>query len=144
MGPVYQQVYQSDIVVSAAVVDGNHHVNNVAYVQWMQDVAIAHAASVGGAAATRDASATWVARSHQITYLKPAFEGDRLRLLTWISTLRKARSLRKYKFLRLDDHAVIATGSTEWVFVDRQSGKPRSVPPSVANCFALVDEAAEP
>jgi acyl-CoA thioester hydrolase len=138
------QIYQQDIEVTAAVVDGNHHVNNVAYVQWMQDVAIAHATSVGGTAATQAVGATWVARSHQITYLKPAYEGDRLRLLTWISNLRKARSLRKYKFLRLDDDTTIATGSTEWVFVDRQTGRPKSVPESVITCFDILPEAAEP
>ena len=36
-------VYQFDLKVPAEVVDGNGHVNNVAYVQWMQDAAISQA-----------------------------------------------------------------------------------------------------
>ena len=36
-------IYRFDIKVPAEVVDGNGHVNNVAYVQWMQDAAIRHA-----------------------------------------------------------------------------------------------------
>jgi len=48
----------------------------------MQDAAIAHATSVGGTAATQAVGATGVARSHHIVYLRPAFAGDRLRLLT--------------------------------------------------------------
>ena len=111
------------------VLDENRHVNNVAYVQWMQDAAIAHATSVGGTAATQAVGATGMARSHHIVYLRPAFAGDRLRLLTWIATLRQARSLRKYQFLRLDDKVALATGETEWVFVDMATGRPRSIPP---------------
>jgi acyl-CoA thioester hydrolase len=138
------KIYHHEIVVTDDVLDGNNHVNNVAYVQWMQDAAIAHATSVGGTAATQAASATWVARSHQIVYLQPAFLGDRIRLLTWIATFRKARSQRQYKFLRLTDDTVLATGATEWVFVDIDTGRPRSIPDAVANCFELVSEADEP
>lgn len=130
--------YHYEFVVPTEVVDRNGHVNNVVYVQWMQDVAIAHATSVGCTAETRALGATWVARSHQITYLRPAFEGDRLRLTTWITTLRKARSTRHYKFLRLSDDAVLATGATDWVFVDAVSHRPRTIPASVSGCFELV------
>jgi len=137
-------IFHHDLVVLEDVLDENRHVNNVAYVQWMQDVAIAHATSVGGTAATQAVEATWVARSHHIVYLRPAFAGDRIRLMTWISTFRKARSLRKYQFLRLDDDVVLATGETEWVFVDMATGRPRSIPPAVASCFELVPEAEEP
>ena len=133
-----QQVYHYEFVVPSEVVDGNGHVNNVAYVQWMQDVAIAHATSVGCTAETQALGATWVARSHQITYLRPAFAGDRIRLATWVSTLRKARSTRHYKFLRLSDDTVLSTGATEWVFVDAVTHRPRTIPASVSGCFDVV------
>jgi acyl-CoA thioester hydrolase len=138
------KIFCQEFVVPESVLDGNNHVNNVAYVQWMQDVAIAHATSVGGTDQTRAAGATWVARSHRIDYLRPAFAGDLIRLLTWISTYRKARSTRRYKFLRLNDDTLLATGETEWVFVDAVSGRPRSVPPAVSACFDVVPEAEEP
>ncbi|WP_035985490.1 acyl-CoA thioesterase [Leptolyngbya sp. KIOST-1] len=131
--------YHQEFVVPRAVVDDNGHVNNVAYVQWMQDVAIAHATDVGCTAQTQALGATWVARSHQITYLRPAFAGDRLRLITWVATLRKARSTRHYKFLRPSDDTVLATGATEWVFVDAITHRPRTIPLSVSGCFELVD-----
>ena len=130
--------HHHEFVVPAEVVDGNGHVNNVAYVQWMQDVAIAHATSVGCTAETQALGATWVARSHQITYLRPAFEGDRIRLTTWVTDLRKARSTRHYKFLRLTDDAVISTGATDWVFVDAVTHRPRTIPASVSGCFELI------
>ncbi|PSN10014.1 acyl-CoA thioesterase [filamentous cyanobacterium CCT1] len=133
-----KRFYHYEFVVPIEAVDDNGHVNNVAYVQWMQDVAIAHSTSVGCTAETQALGATWVARSHQITYLRPAFEGDRLRLTTWVTSLRKARSTRHYKFLRLSDDTVLATGVTDWVFVDAASHRPRSIPASVSGCFELV------
>ncbi|MBE9140066.1 acyl-CoA thioesterase [Nodosilinea sp. LEGE 07088] len=133
--------YHYEFVVPTEVVDGNGHVNNVAYVQWMQDIAIAHATSAGCTAETQALGATWVARSHQITYLRPAFTGDRLCLTTWITTLRKARSTRQYKFLRLSDDSVLATGETDWVFVDAVTHRPRTIPASVSDCFELVTTA---
>lgn len=137
-------IYHHELVVLDDVLDDNNHVNNVVYIQWMQDVAIAHATRVGGTAATQSAGATWVARSHHIVYLRPAFAGDHVCIKTWISTLRKARSLRKYQFLRLDDDTVLATGETEWVFVDITTGRPRSIPDEVTACFELLPVADEP
>lgn len=136
-------VFEYELVVPSMVIDTNDHVNNVAYVQWMQDVAIAHSDSVGGTQATQAVGATWVARSHKIEYLRPSFLGDRLRILTWISDFRKARSKRKYRFLRAEDSRVLATGETDWVFVDMTTGRPRSVPESVSICYELLTEANE-
>lgn len=120
--------------------DGNGHVNNVEYVKWMQDVAVMHSDSVGCTKATTEAGAAWVARSHWIEYLRPAFAGDRLTVLTWVTNFRKVRSLRKYRFIRTTDNAVIAEGETDWVFVDGQTGRPQSIPESVSSVFELVPE----
>ncbi|MBD0334323.1 MAG: acyl-CoA thioesterase [Cyanobacteria bacterium Co-bin13] len=133
-------IYQYEFVVPSEVIDENNHINNVAYVQWMQDVAIAHSNHVGGTQATQQVGATWVARSHQIEYLRPGFAGDRLRILTWIADFRKARSRRKYKFLRLEDDTVLATGETDWVFIDIKTGRPRSVPEAVLSCYEILTE----
>src|SRR5438034_4457466 len=69
-------IYRFDLKVPAEVVDGNGHVNNVAYVQWMQDAAISHSRASGCTRATEAIGATWVARTHHVEYLRPAFAGD--------------------------------------------------------------------
>ena len=137
-------IYRHEFTVPAAVVDANGHVNNVAYVQWMQDVAVRHADAVGCTRATRAVGATWVARSHRIEYLRPAFLGDLLTALTWVAEFRRVRSLRKYKFVRPADQAVIATGETEWVFVNATTGRPQSIPATVAAVFELIPWDGEP
>ncbi|MGB3790153.1 MAG: acyl-CoA thioesterase [Phormidesmis sp.] len=132
--------YRQDITVPLEAIDENGHLNNVTYIQWMQDIAIAHANHTSCTAATAKTGATWIARSHKIEYLRPAFEGEQLVLFTWIASIRRARSQRKYQFLRLSDQALIAIGETDWVFVNRETGKPQTIPPIVTSAFEIISD----
>lgn len=126
-------------------IDSNGHVNNIVYVKWMQDVAIAHSDTVGCTAATTAAGCTWVARSHHIEYLRPAYAGDRVLIQTWVvDTTRKSSSSRRYRMVRESDGAVLARGETLWVLIDVQNGRPRTIPPEVIGCFDVVPEDQEP
>ncbi len=137
-------VYRLEITVSSEVIDQNGHVNNVVYVQWMQDVAVLHSEASGGTQVARDAGAIWVVRKHSVEYFRPAFEGDTITVMTWITNFRRALSLRKYKFIRTSDNTVLSRGETDWVFVDAASGRPRSIPQDVMGAFTLVPQDQEP
>lgn len=137
-------VFAHRLVVGPEALDANGHVNNVQYVQWMQDVAIQHSDSVGCSRLTAAHGATWVARSHRIDYLRPAFAEDRITVLTWVSGHRRVRSLRKYLFLREEDGCRLAHGETDWVYVDALSGKPLVIPAAVIGAFVLVPAEREP
>jgi len=115
--------YKKDITIPENVIDANNHVNNVAYVQWMQDIAVEHYSSIGGIEA-QGSGATWVVREHKVEYLLPAFLGEEIEIRTWVENIRKARSLRKYEFIRKADGKTLARGETDWVFVDVETGKP--------------------
>jgi acyl-CoA thioester hydrolase len=136
-------VHRIEIRVPEDVVDANGHVNNVVYVQWMQDAAIAHSRASGCSDLSRSLGATWVARTHHIEYLRPAFAGDVVVVLTWVSDFRKVRSLRKYRFVRAEDSALLAQAETDWVFVDARSGRPRAVPGTIRDLFQLVGKDQE-
>ena len=90
--------FQYEFKVDSNSIDQNGHVNNVVYVQWMQDVAIRHADACGGSALTHKLGCSWIVRSHTIDYLRPAFAGDRIVATTWVANFQKVRSLRKYAF----------------------------------------------
>ena len=136
MDPVHRLI----IPVSPSVVDQNRHVNNVAYVQWMQDVAIEHSTAVGCTRLTEEIGATWFARMHRIEYLTPAFAGDVIEAQTWVADFRKVRTLRRYRFVRPSDGKVLAEGETDWVLVDVKTGRPRSIPAELAHLFTLVPD----
>jgi acyl-CoA thioester hydrolase len=133
-----------DLLVPAGAIDANGHANNVEFVRWMQDAAVHHADARGLTAATREAGATWLVRSHHVEYLRPAFAGERLRVLTWVADFRRAFSTRRYRFTRAADGAVLARGETNWVFVDVATGKPKSVPAELQAMFELPPEGWEP
>lgn len=126
--------YIKEIKIPKDAIDENGHVNNVSYVQWMQDIAVEHYSSIGGIEAQGNDS-TWVVREHRVEYLLPAFENEEIEIHTWVENMRRVRSLRKYEFIRKSDKKVLVRGETDWVFVDTQSGRPRAVLESVINVF---------
>jgi acyl-CoA thioester hydrolase len=128
--------YSKNINIPPSAIDENGHVNNVAYVQWMQDIAVEHYNSLGGIEA-QGPDATWVIREHRIEYLLPAFEGEEVEIRTWVENIRKVRSLRKYEFVRKADDKVLVKGETDWVFVDTKSGHLLAIPEEVKNVFNL-------
>ena len=137
---ISSEMYRHDFVVPESVVDQNGHVNNVVYIQWMQDVATLHFDSTGGAQAMHEAGATWVVRSHNIEYLKSAFAGEEVIALTWVVNFRRVRSLRRYQFLRKRDNELLARGETDWIFVDTASGRPRRIPVEVMELLPLLSD----
>lgn len=122
----FSEVFTHELTVPPEVIDDNGHVNNVAYVQWMQDVAIRHFTALGGAALMERLGAAWVARSHHVEYLRPAFAGELLTVTTWIAGMERVRSLRRYEFAR--GGQLLAHGATDWVFVDAATGRPKRIP----------------
>lgn len=137
-------IFHDEIIVPESAIDINGHVNNVVFVQWMQDVATRHFNAVVSAAVLKAAAAIWVARSHQVEYLSPAFAGERIQILTWVANFSRVRSLRRYKFVRASDGKLLVQGETDWVLVNAQTGRPCSIPEEVKNAFILIPEGMEP
>ncbi len=129
-------VYSKAFIIPQSAIDENGHVNNVVYVQWMQDIAVEHYSSIGGVTA-QGPDATWVVREHKIEYLLPAFAGEEIEIKTWVEDVRRVRSLRKYEFVRQSDGKVLVRGVTDWVFVDVKTGRPLAIPEKVSKVFTI-------
>ena len=136
----FNPIYSYEFTVPEDALDENGHVNNVRYVQWMQEAAVRHYGSIGGIPLTQAIGATWVVRSHNIEYLRPAFAGDCIEVRTWVVDIRRVRSLRRYRFIRLADGKLLVKGETDWVFVDARTGIPRLVPDEIISIFPLLPE----
>ena len=129
-------VFSREFAVPRSAIDANGHVNNVAFVQWMQDVAVAHFESLGGTEPMRAAVGAWVARMHHVEYLAPAFEGEFIRATTWIQDVSRVRSLRRYEFHR--GEKLLVRGETDWVFVNATTGRPLSIPDSIKQLLPVT------
>jgi acyl-CoA thioester hydrolase len=128
-------IYTKTLIIPSTAIDGNGHVNNVAYVQWMQDIALEHYAAIGGIEA-QGADATWFIREHRIEYFLPAFESEEIEIRTWVENVRRVQSLRQYEFVRVSDGKTLVKGETNWVFVNAQNGRPLAIPDRVIACFS--------
>ena len=126
--------YSKTIIIPSSAIDENGHVNNVVYVQWMQDIAVEHYASIGGIEA-QGPDSTWVIRKHSVEYFLPAFAGEEIEVRTWVENLRKVRSLRMYEFVRKSDGKVLVKGETDWVFMDTKTGRLKAIPVEVEKIF---------
>ena len=137
------QIYQYKLTVPDNAVDVNGHVNNIEYLRWMQDAAVFHSDVQGCTKATIAAGATWVVRTHHIKYLRPAFAGEEIVILTWVADFRRVHSLRRYRILRIVDNTVLVEGETDWVFVDAKTGRLRPIPQDVIAAFEVLPKEKE-
>jgi acyl-CoA thioester hydrolase len=132
-------IFTKRFVVPPEAIDANRHVNNLAYLQWMQDVAIEHSAALGWPIERYiSTGGTWVARSHFIEYLRPAFEGEALALHTWVSAAGSRSAVRHYATVREPDRTLLARAETNWVYVTLATGRPAVVPDDLLNAFPIV------
>ena len=124
-------------------IDALGHVNNVVYVQWMQDVATAYVDALGlGLTQYLELKHAMVAVEHQVQYRKAALLGEQLVLRTWLSDLNALYSTRQYLFYRPSDRSIIFTGQTKWACVEIATGRPKRLSPSFTQAYQpLTDEA---
>ena len=72
-------VFDLEMTVQAEHIDRLGHVNNVVYMQWMQQVATAHIDSLGlGLKEYLELKHAMVAVEHHVQYRKAAFEGEKI------------------------------------------------------------------
>ncbi|WP_246479690.1 MULTISPECIES: thioesterase family protein [Niveibacterium] len=136
-----RSVFSHRFTVPKSAIDLNGHVNNIEYLRWMQDVATAHSAFCGWDIERYiETQSSWVVRSHHIDYLRPAYAGDALTLITWIAGFSGQTSPRRYVLRRDTDDQILARAETLWVYVDGRSGRPAEIPESFRECFDVITD----
>lgn len=138
-------VFDFELVVKPEHIDALGHVNNVVYVQWMQDVATAHINQIGlGLEHYLKLKHAMVAVEHQVQYRKAAFEGERLILRTWLSDLNALYSFRHYAFYRPEDSSLIFTGQTKWACVEIATGRAKRMTPTFLSAYQPLGSTIDP
>jgi len=136
------------------------HVNNAVYLHYMEQAAIEHATFLGlSMEASRAFGGVFVARRHEIEFLRAAYPGDVVRVQTWLLQSHGARVTRCYQIYRggdaskepftgrvprvespLSPQSVLVRAVTEWVFM-AEAGRPRRIPDGIQ---ALFEQATPP
>ena len=119
--------------VSAEDIDEQGHVNNVAYLRWVQDVAVAHWREA--ASAEQQSRFTWFVTRHEIDYKKPAFAGEEITATTWVGQSKIATCERFTEIKRGDD--LLVKAQSTWCLIDRETSRPARINAELKEIFRM-------
>jgi acyl-CoA thioester hydrolase len=104
-------------------IDAQGHVNNVVYVRWIQDAAVAHWLSV----TTEDVREkyTWMLTRHEIDYKKQTFENEEVTVSTWVGDPTRV-SWERFTEIRRGADLLVKARSI-WCLIDRKTLRPARI-----------------
>ena len=127
-------LFELAIRIKPEDIDELGHVNNVVYLSWVQDVAVAHWTFL--TTPEHREKFVWVALRHEIDYMAQAVLDDAVLARTWTGTARGLRFARHTEIIRVRDRATLAKAVTLWCPLSRASGRPSRLPTEIAAFFA--------
>jgi acyl-CoA thioester hydrolase len=112
-------------------IDEQGHVNNVSFLRWIQDVAVAHWRH--SATAEQQGRFSWVVVRHEIDYKKQAFLNDEITATTWVGEWSKVTCERFTEIRRNEE--LIVQSRTVWCMLDRKTAKPARIASNLVERF---------
>lgn len=124
-----QNVYTYDI-------DSSHHVSNITYIKWME---------IGRNLLSEQAGLPLhqpehlgfapVLRKTEITYKKPLYLGDKVKIEVYFSSLRKIAGIMEFRFYN-KEKLLVAEGSQEALFFSLKTKMPHKLSREHREMFA--------
>ncbi len=129
--PSKKPAFSMPIRILPQDIDFMGHVNNARYLNWVQDVVLAHWQKL--APAEEVASKAWVALKHEITYRKPAFIDDDVIARTVLEKVAGARSFYNTVICRGEE--ILAEVQSMWCCIDATTLRPARINREVAEKY---------
>ena len=126
-------VFEMAFTAGPEHIDELGHVNNAVWVQWIQQVAVAHWEAVAPPAHKN--AYFWVVVRHEVDYLRPAHEGDAITARTWVADAPQGARFDRFMEFTGPDGKACVRSRTQWAIIDRASGRPIRVPADVVAPF---------
>ena len=126
--------YTLEIQIQATDIDLLGHVNNVVYLRYVQEAAIAHWTAAADPADQE--RFFWVVTRHEIDYRRPAFLKDTILARTWVGKSEKGLFERFTELARKRDGKILASARTLWCPVDPATKRQVEVSPTVYARFS--------
>ncbi len=119
------------LIVEESHLDELNHVNNVVYLQWVQDIAKEHWFSLAEEPFTEEHF--WVVVKHELDYKKQAFLNDEILVITFVESFKGPFSIRCVEFKRGED--LLVKARSNWCLIDRKTERPKRVPQEISDLF---------
>jgi len=134
MTAVYSQIQK----VVPEDLDELRHVNNIRYLQWIQDLSRKHWEAVVDPALR--SSLVWVVRSHHITYHRAAILGDSIHMATHVERFQGPISERAVEMTLAKTGEPLVSAQTQWCLLDAGSLRPKRVPEAIIKLFTEIEK----
>lgn len=125
--------HQKRLIVQKEDLDELDHVNNVRYVQWIQDISKEH--WMASASETMRQGVIWVVMHHDITYKNSAQLGDTIHVRTHIEKSWGAVSVRIVEMRDAQTNTLLVRSRTKWCLLNEKSLKPIRISEEVKRVF---------
>ena len=126
-------VFELTHTVISEDLDDLMHVNNVRYVQWVQDIAMAHWEAATTPLQQHDN--IWVLVSHHIDYKAAAKLNDEIHLKTYVTRSEGVTSTRLVEIYLKGTKRLIVESETKWCLLDALTKKPKRITAEIVDVF---------
>lgn len=130
------EAFQKKIQVTNEDLDELKHVNNVRYVQWIQDISKEHWDKLTTAAIQE--KVIWVVLNHNIDYKSAAVLGDEILLKTYIESSKGALSIRVVEMFNNQTQELLVKSKTKWCLLNPETLKPIRISEEILSLFINV------
>lgn len=129
------KIYEETLIVKEEDLDELDHVNNVRYVQWMEDIAKSHWEKK----APREVQDKylWMVLRHEIDYKGQAFSGDELLVQTYVGEHTNVTSQRHVVIRKKDTNKLLVKSLSTWCLLDSKTRKPARIDVGMFRDFYL-------
>jgi acyl-CoA thioester hydrolase len=128
------KIFEYPITILQSDIDEQGHVNNIIYLKWVQEAAIAHWTSVANSQMLENN--LWVVSRHEIDYLKSAYSDSKLIAKTWVTDPQGAKSERYINIMDAETETIYAKIKTTWYLLDSKTKRPKRIDAEIVNVFS--------
>ena len=115
--------YQTTFKVEKNAIDGLNHVNNVVYLQWVNDISEKHWNLLAGKEIKE--KYLWVVLRHELDYMNQAFLGDEITVSTWVGESSGVKSIRHVAVYKGD--AILLKARSTWCLLEMKTLRPTRI-----------------
>jgi len=123
------EIYSIKRKVLEEEIDEYNHVNNIVYLEWIQDVAFKHWNVL-----TQNNSQTdyvWYTIRHEIDYLQQAVLGDEVIIKTWVGETKGVKSIRHVEVYKED--TLLTKSQTTYCLLNLKTRRPTRITENILN-----------
>ncbi|MDO6596946.1 thioesterase family protein [Oceanihabitans sp. 2_MG-2023] len=128
------QTFETTIIVTKQDLDNLNHVNNIRYVQWVNDIAKQNWEQIAPTPIKKEYF--WILLSHHIEYKQPAFLNDVLLIKTYVTKSEGVKSTRIVEIFNKDTFKLLAKSETNWCFISKKTQKPTRITTAISCLFS--------